>query len=122
MGTRPGGIVVLVGVIIFFVGAILLQTATIIESPEREDFEDDDDPGEAYNDADETYDDTIRNLYGIGKMLNWVGVMIIVLPLYLIGITGDEMDWKVRASMLSAGTALIITTMIMLLFTSSPIV
>jgi len=111
---RVAGMIVLFGVLIFFVGAIILQSATIIKSPDYDDYDDSDD----YDKAREDYYDSIRNLSGGGRILNWVGAMIIALPLYIIGISSEEMDWKVRASMLSAGTALVIATMVVTMFVS----
>ena len=115
---RVAGILVLLGVLIFFVGAILVQAVTLLESPEYEDFEDDDDPSESYDKAQEEHEDTQRSLLGSGRILNWVGAMIIALPLYVIGLSSDKIDWKIRASMLSAGTALVIATMIVTMFST----
>ena len=124
MRPRAAGVIVLLGVIIFFVGTILLQSTTLLERPDPPEWDDYDGDTDAYNDAYKSYEDDVedwedmsRSLHGIGKILNWVGAMIIVLPLYLIGIGSEKIDWKVRASMLSAATAIVIVTMIVTLFT-----
>jgi hypothetical protein len=121
IGLRPGGMIVLMGVLIFFVGAILLQSATLLDTPDIDDFDDDEDGYEKYLDAIEGYQDTIRTLMGVGRILNWVGAMFIVLPLYVMGITSDNLDWKVRASMLSTATAIVIAVMVVTMFFGFPI-
>jgi hypothetical protein len=123
IGLRPGGMIVLMGVLIFFVGAILLQSATLLEAPEYEDFENGDDWEKIqkdYDDAMEGYTDTLRTLLGVGRILNWVGCMFIVLPLYVMGITSDNQDWKVRASMLSTATAIVVAVIIVTMFSGFP--
>jgi uncharacterized membrane protein len=114
---RSAGKIVLMGVILFFIGAVLVQTAILVESPDYDDYEDDPD---GYDKAREEYEDTVRNLIGIGRILNWIGAMIIALPLYMIGISSERLDWKIRASMLSAGTALVIATMVVTMFLTVP--
>jgi hypothetical protein len=109
---RSAGTLVMIGIIFFFIGAVLVQSTVLMKSPEYDDFDDPED----YSKELEAYRDLRRNLFGFGRILNWVGVMIISLPLYLMGIASEGMDWKVRASMLSAGTALVIATMIVTMF------
>jgi hypothetical protein len=117
--------IVLMGVLIFFVGAILLQSAMLLEAPEYEDFEDDEkdweDIEKEYDNAQEGYTDALRTLMGVGRILNWVGAMFLVLPLYVMGITGDNLDWKVRASMLSTATAIVIAVMVVTMFFGFPL-
>ena len=104
---RTAGGIVLIGVLIFFIGAILAQSSTIIERPN--DYED-------Y----ESYYDLVRNMLGFGKILNWLGAMIIALPLYVTGITNSRIDWKVRATMVSTATTIVVATMIVTMFLSFP--
>jgi hypothetical protein len=112
IGPKAAGKLVLIGVLIFFIGSILVQTTVILKEPDYEDY----DNPEDFADAVEGYRDLRRNLFGFGKILNWVGAMIIALPLYVIGMSSEKLDWKIRASMLSAATALIIATMIVTMF------
>ena len=112
IGPKAAGKLVLVGVLIFFIGTILVQTTVILKGPDYGDYDDPED----YADAIEGYQDLKRTLFGFGKILNWVGAMIITLTLYVIGISSEKLDWKIRASMLSAATALIIATMIVTMF------
>jgi hypothetical protein len=111
MRLRTGGFLVLFGVLLFFIGTILLQSAFLLEEPARDDFEDEDDPNEAFEEADEAYEDKGRNLVGSGRILGWVGTMLITLPLYAIGITSDNLEWKIRSGMIFAASALVIATM-----------
>ncbi len=97
------GSLVLIGVIIFFIGSITVQTVPLIDS---DDFDSYDEFRDSMN---------LRN--AIGRILNWIGCMIIATPLYYLGVNGN-LDWKVRASMLSTATALVISTMIVTLFFS----
>lgn len=112
IGSKAAGKLVIIGVLIFFIGSILVQTTVILKEPDYEDYDDPED----FANAIEGYQDLKRNLFGFGKILNWVGAMIIALPLYVIGISSEKLDWKIRASMLSAATALIIATMIVTMF------
>ena len=119
LSPSAGAMIVILGVLIFFVGSIILQTSVLVEPPEDEDFDDIDDSEKRYKkeeEAEENYDDTMRNMIGVGKVLNWLGSMFIVLPLYLIGISNQELDWKVRASMLSTATAIVIAVIIVTMF------
>ncbi|MCK5561139.1 MAG: hypothetical protein KAJ51_11115 [Thermoplasmata archaeon] len=110
---KVAGVLVLVGIMIFFIGAILVQSSVLVEHPDWDDYEDD---PEDYEDAEEEYEDTIRGLIGGGRILNWIGTMMIVFPLYIIGVSSEKLDWKVRASMLGSATALIIATMVVTMF------
>lgn len=94
----------LLGVLIFFIGIIVAQATTLMEHPDRDDFDDTDD----YDKAVEDYEDRVRNLTGSGRILMWVGAMIIVLPLLTVGISGESVDWRLRAAMIIMGTLVII--------------
>ncbi len=107
MSLRPGGMLVLIGVILFFVGTIIVQSSTLVEPPDPFD-----------DDEREDYNNLIRNLIGCGKIFTWIGAMVIVLPLYIIGITHEKLDWKIRASMLTTATTIVVATMIVTMFFS----
>ena len=115
---KPAGAIIVLGVLIFFIGMLLLQSATLLEVPEYEDFEssDYDVTEKKYDDARETWEDQVRNLVGIGRICNWLGAMVIVLPLYIVGIGSERVDWKIRATMVSTATAVVITAMIVTIF------
>jgi magnesium-transporting ATPase (P-type) len=116
LSPKAGIVIVLIGVILFFVGMILLQAIYLVESPEYEDFEDEDDPQEELDKADESYEDTTRSMNGSGRILSSIGALFISMPLYIIGIGSEKLDWKIRASMLSMATAIVVATMIVYLF------
>ena len=92
----------------------MVQSTSILKSPDSDDYDNSDD----YLEALEGFRDLRMYLSGFGRILNWVGAMVIAIPLYVIGMSNERLDWKVRGSMLSAGTALIIATMIVTMFTS----
>lgn len=118
--TRQAGMIVLMGVLLFFIGTIILQSTTLFDPPDSSDYDYED--YDKYRKEVEEYQDSVRIFIGVGRILNWVGAMIIVLPLYLVGITDEKLDWKVRASMLTTATAIVITTLIVTMFyTITPI-
>jgi len=90
----------------------------LVKAPDSDDYEDD---WDAWDKEYEKYMDLIRNLIGIGKIFNWIGAMVICIPLYVLGISNAKLDWKVRASMLSAATALVVATMIVTMFVTYPL-
>jgi hypothetical protein len=114
IGSNAAGKLVLVGVIMFFIGTIFVQATSMLDYPDSDDY----DNSEDYYEAVEGYQDSKRFLSGFGRILNWIGAMVIAIPLYVIGMSSEKLDWKIRASMLSAGTALVIATMIVTMFTS----
>lgn len=111
MRPKIAAIVVLVGVIIFFVGTIIVQSIVFIKEPDIDDYDIPDEIDDYYDDL-QDHEDKQTNVFGVGRILNWVGIMIIVIPLFAIGTGSERLDWKIRASMLSAATALVIVTMI----------
>jgi len=98
---KTGGIIVMIGIIIFFIGIITNQMIIFMSASSASDYE------------------AVRNVMGIGRLLSWIGLLIISLPLYGIGITCSRLDWKVRATMLSSATALIIASMIVAMMLSN---
>jgi len=102
---RTAAVLAGIGVLLFFIGTIIVQSAFFI------------------NRGDTNYTDyytLLRNIMGVGKILNWFGAMIISMPLYITGISNDNLDWKVRASMLSTATAIVVATLIVTMFISVP--
>jgi len=90
LSLHSGAILVTIGIIIFFVGLIIGQFLTFA-----------------------TDYDTAKILYAFGRILALVGILMVVVPLYITGITNNSLEWKIRATMISSGTALLIITMIM---------
>lgn len=122
MRPKPAAIIAVIGVLLFFVGVIIVQSTTLMkppEMPDSNDFDDFDkylDAVKDYEKDSEDYKDKIRNTFGIGRILGWTGAMIIAIPLYIVGVANEKLDWKVRASMLTAATTIVVATMIMSTF------
>lgn len=102
---RTAAVLAGIGVLLFFVGTIIVQSSFFISRGDMN-----------YTD----YSNLLRNIMGVGRILNWFGAMIISLPLYITGISNDNLDWKVRASMLSTATGIVVATMVMTMFISFP--
>jgi hypothetical protein len=113
---RTAATLALVGVLLFFIGMIIAQSGTMMAAPDYDDYSDYDDYEKALTD----YRSTMRLLFGFGKILGWFGILIIAMPLYIIGISSERLDWKVRATMLSSATALIIAAMVVSIFMAFP--
>lgn len=94
------------GVLLFFVGVMILQSIYFINRGSDTNYTD--------------YYNLLKNMAGIGRIFSWIGAMVISLPLYITGISNDKLDWKVRASMLSTATAIVVATMIVTMFISLP--
>lgn len=95
-----------IGVLLFFIGAMIIQSIYFVNRNSDTNYTD--------------YYNLLKNMAGIGRIFNWIGAMIISLPLYITGISNDKLDWKVRASMLSTATAIIVATMVVTMFVSFP--
>ena len=89
---KTGAKMAMIGIILFFAGVIIGQLIYFLSGLASYDI--------------------LRDIMGVGRILSWFGVLIISMPLYTIGISSYTLDWKVRATMLSSATALIIATMI----------
>ena len=100
----------MLGVLLFFIGTIVVQSMILVEEPDYDDYEYDE--MDKYDKDYDKYQDSIRNLFGYGRILSWLGAMVLVLPLFVIGVSGENLEWKIRASMLTTGTAIIVATMI----------
>ena len=101
MSLRTAGFFAMIGILLFFVGLIILQASAFIQIKSLDDM---------------TF---YRNLIGFSQIISYIGILLITLPLYLTGITNGNLDWKVRATMVSSATAIIIATMIITMFAAS---
>ena len=91
-------IFILVGVLLFFIGAILCNGAAVTEiNPDARDIE------------------GARSFYKAGTIVLEIGALVTTLALLGGGIASDEIDIKLKISMLSVGTAILIVTLIMVL-------
>ena len=94
---RSAATLAFLGVLIFFIGMIIGGLVTFLE-------------------YDSNYYDTYRMMTGVGRLLSLIGILTIAIPLYVTGISNERLDWKVRATMLSTATALVIATMVISMF------
>lgn len=91
-------IFILIGVLLFFIGAILCNGAAITKVNS--------DTGDI---------EGARSLYKAGTIVLDIGALITILALFGGGIASDEIDIKLKISMLSVATAILIVTLIMVL-------
>jgi hypothetical protein len=92
--------IVLIGMVIFFIGAII-TTAAI------------------NTDADESYEDRYedsRNMYKIGIIIVEIGFLFIATTLIVGSILNREIDITIRKGMMAAAVTLIIATIVLILF------
>ena len=90
LSVRGAAILVTIGIILFFVGLLIGQFYMFV------------------NDY-----DSVKVIYAVGRVIALIGDLMIVIPLYIVGITGQSVEWKIRATMVSSATALMIITMIL---------
>lgn len=92
---------VLMGIVMFFVGLMILSGAGMVEPPS--------------NSSDyDSYRDTIRNMTGAGRLVIEIGGLLACIGLICGGIVADDVSDKIRAVMVSAGIAIVISTLIVL--------
>jgi len=101
LSIRTAGSLAAIGILLFFIGLLLFQSSSFIQMKSIDDM------------------NLYRNLIAFSQLLSYIGVMLITLPLYLTGITNNSLDWKVRATMVSSATAIIIASMIIVMFAGS---
>jgi TRAP-type uncharacterized transport system fused permease subunit len=100
-------ILALMGIVMFFVGLMILSSTALIKPP-------------SYSSSDYAgYQDTIRNMGGAGRLVIEVGGLLACIGLVCGGISADDVGDKIRAVMVSAGIAVVISTLVVLgLFSS----
>ena len=100
-------ILVLMGIVMFFVGLMILSSTVLIKAP-------------SYSSSDYSgYQDTIRNMGGAGRLVIEVGGLLACIGLVCGGIAAEDVSDKIRAVMVSAGIAVVIATLVVLgLFSS----
>jgi len=100
LSTNTAGIIAFLGILVFFIGILLLQSTGFLEIKSMDDY------------------DLYKNLTNFGRILTWLGILFLTTPLYLIGITNSNLDWKVRATMISSATAIVIASMVIVMFSN----
>jgi len=94
---------VLIGIILFFVGLMLLSSTAFVKPPSGGD-----------SGAYEKYSDTLRGLAGGGRIVIEIGGLLACIGLVCGGISAEDVDAKIRTVMVSAGVAMIIATLVVL--------
>jgi TRAP-type uncharacterized transport system fused permease subunit len=98
----------LIGILMFYIGLMILSSASFIKPPT------------SYSTGDyESYSDTIRGMGAGGRIVIELGGLIACIGLVCGGIAADDVSDKIRAVMVSAGIAVVISTLVVLgLFSS----
>ena len=108
MGKGFVGTIVLVGLVLFFVGLMILSSTAFVKPP----------TGSSSSDS-QAYQDTIRNMGGAGRVVIELGGLLASIGLFGGGILGENINNGVRVGMVSAGVAFIVSTLVVLgLFSS----
>ena len=104
-------VLVLIGIVMFFVGLMLLSSMAFVKAPSGSD-----------SGAYERYNDTLRGLVGGGRIVIEIGGLLACIGLVCGGISAEDVDAKIRTVMVSAGVAMIIATLVVLgIFSTLPI-
>jgi hypothetical protein len=98
LSLTAGSLLVTTGIIIFFVGLLIGQMLTYVDTA-----------------------DAAKAVYILGRVLALIGLLLVIISLYMVGLTNTSLEWKIRATMVSSATALMIVTMIISMsFTTFP--
>jgi hypothetical protein len=94
-------VLTLLGIVMFFVGLMILSSTGFIKAPT--------------NSSDyDAYRDTIRNMGAAGRLIIEVGGLMACIGLVCGGISAEDVNDKIRAVMVSAGIAIVISTLVVL--------
>jgi hypothetical protein len=93
-------VLVLMGLVMFFVGLMILSSTVLIKPPNSGDTS--------------SYSDTIRNMGGAGRLVIEIGGLLACIGLVCGGIVAEDVTDKIRAVMVSAGVAFVISTLVVL--------
>jgi hypothetical protein len=100
--------IVIIGVIIFFIGAILCNASVITESGTY---------GYPYGYGEDWKSkvETARLIYKIGTIIATTGALIACVGIFIGALGTTKLDLALRIAMLSVGTAIIIVTLVIML-------
>jgi hypothetical protein len=94
-------VLTLLGIVMFFVGLMILSSTGFIKPPSSSgDYQ--------------AYQDTMRNMGATGRLVIEVGGLMACIGLVCGGIAADDVNDKIRAVMVSAGIAVVISTLVVL--------
>jgi hypothetical protein len=102
---------VLVGLILFFVGMMVVSSSSFLKAPTQP--EDWDQLEQYYEDL-EDYQEKVRNMVAAGRILIETGGLIVCLGLFGGAINNDDLNIGLRVTFVSAGIAFMISVMIIL--------
>lgn len=109
--TSAVGVILIVGVVIFFVGAILCNSAVITKSYSSSDYDSYDEYEKATKDAREN----ARLTYKIGTIIADIGALIACVGIFAGALLCTKIELALRIALLSVGTTIIIVTLILML-------
>ena len=102
--TSAVGVILIVGVVIFFVGAILCNSAVITKSYSYSDYD-------SYKEAKEN----ARLTYKIGTIIADIGALIACVGIFAGALLCTKIELALRVALLSVGTAIIVVTLVLML-------
>jgi hypothetical protein len=94
-------ILVLIGIVMFFVGLMVLSSMVFVKAPTNQ------------SDLD-NYHNTLRAMTGGGNIMIEIGGLLACIGLVCGGIAAEDVSDKIRAVMVSAGIAVVISTLVVL--------
>jgi TRAP-type uncharacterized transport system fused permease subunit len=109
--TSAVGVILIVGVVIFFVGAILCNSAVITKSYSSSDY----DSYEDYQKATKETRENARLTYKIGTIIADIGALIACVGIFAGALLCTKIELALRIALLSVGTAIIVVTLILML-------
>jgi len=102
---------VIVGLILFFVGMMVVSSSSYIKKPSEPD---DYDQYEQYMEDLQDYYDQMKNMIAAGRVLIETGGLVVCLGLFGGAINNEELNIGLRVTFISAGIAFMISVMITL--------
>jgi len=109
--TSAVGVILIVGVVIFFVGAILCNSAVITKSYSYSDY----DSYEGYGNATKEAKENARLTYKIGTIIADIGALIACVGIFAGALLCTKIELALRVALLSVGTAIIVVTLVLML-------
>lgn len=129
--TTAVGVILIIGVIIFFVGAILCNSAVITSQPERPEYPSYSDyPNYSdYTNATKEYGEKMKDYeaatkeskenarltYKIGTIIADIGALIACVGIFAGALLCTKIELALRVALLSVGTTIIVVTLILML-------
>lgn len=95
-------IIVVIGIVIFFVGAIICNASIPTETPSS-------------YEAQKTQKRDMRNMYKAGTILADIGALIASIGIFYGALTCRELENTLKVAMLSVGTTIIVVVLILML-------